>query len=490
MVSVSTVDVRRKQSSALVVPVLAFAGIVVALMQTLIVPVVPRLPALVNASASDTAWAVTATLLASAVAVPITGRLGDMYGKKKLLLVSLALLVAGSVIAALSSTLAPLVVGRAFQGLSAGVIPLGISVMRDVLPAGRLAGAVAMMSASIGIGSAFGLPVAALIADHADWHVLFWTSAVLGVFVALLVVVLVPESSIRTGGSFDFAGAISLSFALVAFLLSISKGGDWGWGSAETIGLLLTALAAAVVWVFWGTRASRPLVDIRLAGHRQVLLTNLASIAFGFALFVMALVFPQIIQLPEYTGYGLGQSMLVAGLAIAPCGAVMMMVAPLSSRITSNRGPKLTLIIGALLVGVGYGIGVAFMHSVEQMVVIAMVIGAGTGLGYGAIPTLIMSAVPPSETGAANSFNTLMRSLGTSVASAVAGAVLARMATSYGSTVVPTEVAFQVLMVGGAASAVVALIFAAFLPRARIGKGPETRFEPTRGVGATFSALS
>lgn len=131
-----------------VVAVLALAGIVVALMQTLVIPIIPELPKLLDASASDAAWAVTATLLASAVATPVVGRLGDMFGKRRMLLLSLVLLIAGSAVCGLSDALVPMVVGRALQGLSAAVIPLGISIMRDELPVERLAGATAVMSAS------------------------------------------------------------------------------------------------------------------------------------------------------------------------------------------------------------------------------------------------------------------------------------------------------------------------------------------------------
>lgn len=463
---------QKTPSTGPIVAVLAGAGIVVALMQTLIIPIIPQLPELLDASPSGTPWAITATLLAAAVAVPVTGRLGDMFGKRRLLLISLALLVAGSIVAALSNSLIPLVAGRALQGLAAGVIPLGISVMRDVLPREKLAGSVAMMSASLGVGGALGLPAAALIAEYLDWHYLFWTSAALGLVVIALVVVIVPESKVRTGGSFDYIGAISLAAALITLLLAISKGGDWGWTSGLTLGLLFVSLVAFAIWAWWELRSKQPLVDLRVSARRQVLFTNMASIVFGFAMFAMTLVFPQVLQLPEATGYGLGQSVLVAGLVMAPSGVVMMLVAPLSSRITMTRGPKTTLMTGAVVVALGYGGGVFFMHSVVEMVLISMFVGAGTGLAYGAMPALIMGAVPPSETGAANSFNTLMRSLGTSFASAIAGVILAQMTMSMGSSTIPTESAFQVVMGIGAGAAVIAFALAAFLPRFRAPASP------------------
>src|SRR4051794_14809129 len=225
-----------------VVVALAFGGIVVSLMQTLVIPLVPRLPELLGASAADATWVITATLLASAVATPVVGRLGDMYGKRRMLLVSLVLLVAGSVVAALSDSLVPMVIGRVLQGLAAGVIPLGISIMRDELPAERLGAATAMMSASLGVGGALGLPASALLVENTDWHVLFWTAAGLGVVVTALVVALVPESSVRTGGRFDFVGAVGLSAVLVCLLLAISKGADWGWTDGLTLGLFAAAV--------------------------------------------------------------------------------------------------------------------------------------------------------------------------------------------------------------------------------------------------------
>ncbi|QII07377.1 MFS transporter [Rhodococcoides fascians A25f] len=448
-----------------IVAVLAFAGIVVALMQTLVIPLIPQLPQLLGASAGNTAWAVTATLLAGAVAVPVMGRLGDMFGKRRMLLVSMALLVAGSVVGALSDSLMPLIVGRALQGLAAGVIPLGISVMRDVLPAEKLAGSVALMSASLGVGGALGLPVAAILAEYADWHFLFWTAAGLGAIATALIVVIVPESQVRTGGSFDFLGAASLSTGLVTLLLAISKGSSWGWTSGLTVALFAASAAAFVVWGLWELRSTQPLVDLRVTVGRQVLFTNLASIVFGFSMFAMTLVFPQVLQLPETTGYGLGQSMLVAGLVMAPSGVVMMLIAPLSSVITRTRGPKVTLMAGAVVVAIGYGIGVVMLSAVWQLVLISVVIGAGTGLAYGAMPALIMGAVPASETGAANSFNTLMRSLGTSFASAVAGVILAQMTMTVGDTSIPSEAAFHVTMAVAAGAAVIAFIVASFLPK-------------------------
>ncbi|MFG3294583.1 MFS transporter [Streptomyces sp. NPDC048179] len=457
-----------------VVAVLALAGIVVSLMQTLVIPIVPELPTLLHASASDTAWAVTATLLAAAVATPVVGRLGDMIGKRRMLLTSIVLLVAGSVVCALADSLVPMIIGRTLQGLAAAVVPLGISIMRDALPAERLAGSTALMSASLGVGGALGLPAAAFIADKWDWHILFWTSAALGAVAFALVLLIVPESKVRTGGRFDLAGALGLSAGLVALLLAVSKGATWGWTSGTTLGLGTAAVVILLAWGFWELRSGQPLVDLRTTAKPQVLFTNLASIALGFSMFAMSLVLPQLLQLPEQTGYGLGKSMLTVGLVLAPQGLVMMAMSAASAKLTQAKGPKVTLMIGALIVGAGYALNIVLMSEVWHLILVSCIIGAGVGFTYGALPALIMGAVDPSETAAANSLNTLMRSLGTSFASAIAGVILSQMTTDFGGHALASENGFKVVMAIGAGAALLAFLVATFIPRQKTAAAATT----------------
>ncbi|MFC8097832.1 MFS transporter [Streptomyces sp. NPDC057363] len=448
-----------------IVAVLAFAGIVVSLMQTLVIPIVPELPKLLDAPASDTAWAVTATLLAAAVATPIAGRLGDMYGKRRVLLISLVTLTAGSAVVALSESLTPMIIGRLLQGLSAGVIPLGLSIMRDELPADRLGSGTALMSASLGIGAALGLPIAAFVADNFDWHMLFWASAVMGALGFLAVLTLVPESSVRSGGRFDLLGGVGLAAGLVSVLLAISKGGDWGWGSGTVLGLFAAAVVVFVAWGFFELRTRQPLVDLRTTVRPQVLFANLSALVFGFSLFAVQLIVPQLLQLPEQTGYGLGEDLLTVGLVLAPQGLIVMFAAPLSAKISQARGPKTTLMIGALIVAAGYGLNIVLMSEIWQLILVSCIIGAGIGFAYGALPLLIMGGVPVNETAAANAFNTLLRSIGTSVASAASGVILAQMTTDFGGHALPSENSFKVIMAIGCGAALIALLLASFLPR-------------------------
>lgn len=459
-------------SSAVLIAVLGTVGVVVSLMQTLVIPLIPSLPSLLDTSASNASWVITATLLAGAVVTPISGRLGDMFGKRRILFASLLALIVGSVICALFSALIPVVIGRALQGAAVGAIPLGISIMRDELPAERVGSAMAIMSATLGVGGAIGLPVAAVIAQNADWHVLFWTSAALGIICALLVFVFVPESPVRTPARFDFVGAVGLSIGLTMLLLAITKGGDWGWGSATILGLFGGAVVVLLAWGGYELRSKSPLVDLRVSARPPVLFTNLASIAVGFALLGMSLTFPQLLMSPEATGYGLGQSMVAAGMALAPGGFVMMLLSPVSARISASRGPKFTLTLGAAVVGLGYLSALVLMNSVWEIVVASMIIAGGIGLAYAAMPALIMSAVPISETAAANGLNSLMRSIGTSSSAAVMAVVLAHMTMSLGDHVVPSRAGFQTAFIISIAAAVLAIVLTLCIPSRKPASAP------------------
>ncbi|MFF9481640.1 MFS transporter [Streptomyces sp. NPDC014733] len=481
-------DPGKERRSGGIVPVLAFCGIVVAVMQTLLVPVIKDLPALLGTAPSNATWVMTATLLSGAVATPIMGRLGDLSGKRKMLLASLTVMVVGSLICGFTDNLIVMIVGRALQGFAMGAIPLGIGIMRDELPRERLGSAMALMSSSIGVGGGLALPVAALVAQHADWHALFFLAAGLGVLSMVLTLLVVPETTVRAPGRFDLLGALGLSAGLIALLLPITKGSDWGWGSPTTLGLFGLAVLLLVLWGVMELRLADPLVDLRTSARREVLLTNLASITVGVAFYAISLVLPQVLQLPKATGYGLGQPMVIAGLCVAPLGLTMMLTAPVYARLAARRGPKTTLLLGMLIIGVGYGAGIGLMNAPWQTVIIAVVVGAGIGLAYSSLPALITGAVDPSETGAANGLNTLMRSIGTSVSSAVIGMVLAHMSTTRGPVTYPTMAGFRTSFAIATGAVLLGVVFAAFLPSQRRTARPTLVAGNTNGEAETSGA--
>ncbi|WP_435828062.1 MFS transporter [Nocardia testacea] len=455
---------RPHTSPTVLVATLSTIGIVVSLMQTLVVPLIPSLPTLLDTTATNASWVITVTLLASAVCTPISGRLGDMFGKRRILLIDLTAMVIGSVLCAMSSSLPLSVAGRALQGVAIGAIPLGISILRDELPPERVGSAMAVMSSTLGVGSAIGLPVAALIAENADWHVLFWAAAAMGAAGALLIFRFVPESPVRTPAPFDFGGAAGLATALLALLLAITQGAQWGWTSASILTLFAVAILVFLGWGRYELVRRNPLVDLRVSARPRVLFTNIASIAVGFALYGMSLSFPQLLMAPAETGYGLGMSMVAAGLALAPSGCVMMLLSPVSARISARFGPALTLGVGAAVIGLGYLCAAAMMDTVWQIMFASILVAGGVGLAYAAMPALIIGAVPITETAAANGLNALMRSVGTSTSAAVMSAVLANMTITLGTRQLPSRDAFQTAFLISVTAAGIAIALTALIP--------------------------
>ncbi|MFC7848062.1 MFS transporter [Arthrobacter sp. NPDC057388] len=454
------------RSPSAITAVLALSGTLVALMQTLVVPLLPDFPRILAVTPDDASWLVTATLLASAVATPIVSRSADMYGKRKMMVVCLAIMVAGSVMAALGGTFLWLIVGRALQGFSASLIPVGISIMRDELPKEKMGSAVALMSATLGIGSALGLPLAGLLYESLGWTSIFWVSAAAGALLLLAVVLVVPESKVRTPGRFDYAGALMLSAALGSLLLAISKGGAWGWGSEPVLLLFLAAALLLAVWIPYELRVGQPMVDLRTTARRPVLMTNLASLLIGFAMFANMLLTTQQLQLPRATGYGFELNVITAGLCMVPSGLAMVVFAPVSGGIIRRFGGRSALMAGAGVMIAGYVGRVFFYDSITWVIIGSTVVSVGTAIAYAAMPTLIMGAVPITETASANGLNSLVRSIGTSTSSAAVAAVLTSVTIPLGAARLPSFDAFRDVFWMAALASAASVLAAVFIPRA------------------------
>ncbi|MFC8045403.1 MFS transporter [Nocardia sp. NPDC057353] len=449
----------------LLTAVLCLSGIVVALQHTLVVPLLGKFPEILGVDYPSASWLVTITLLSAAVATPILSRLADMFGKRLMMLVSLATIVAGSLLAALGGTFLAVLVGRGLQGLASALVPIGIAMLRDELPRGKVAGATALMSATLGIGGALGLPLPGVLYEHLGWEAIFWLSAGAAALLFGAVLAVVPESAVRTRGRFDVGGAVLLSIALVALLLVISKGGAWGWTSGYTLGAAAVAVLGFAVWFPFELRVSLPMVDLRTSARRPVLLTNVAALLCGISMYANMLATTQELTMPASTGYGFGLSVLAAGLCMMPAGLMMVVFAPVSARMIGRIGAKYTLMIGTGLLAVAY-VGRALLNgSVPLIIGGAMFVVVGTAIAYAAMPMLIMGSVPITETASANGLNTLLRSVGTAISSALISALLTTVTVQVGGERLPALAAFQLVFVMAAVAAAVATAVAFFIPR-------------------------
>ncbi len=456
----------------LAVVVLCAAGIVVALMQTIIVPLIPELPTLLHTDANSASWSLTITLLVGAVATPIAGRLGDMFGKRRVLIGNMAAVGVGSAVSAVSTSLLPFLIGRGLQGIGIGTIAVGISIMRDVVPADRLGSSVGAMSASLGVGGALGLPFAAAIAQHISWHALFWISAGAAAVCGVAIRACVPESSSTAGGRFDAAGAVGLTALLTFVLLPVSKGAEWGWTSPLTIGMFAAFVVSSAVWWRHERRVGTPLIDLGMLTSKPILLTNLASVATGFAFYTIEIAPIQVLMGPTSAPAGLGMSMVQASLVLAPMGLVMFGFSYVSDWLNGRRGARVSLASGGVIIGAGYVVFLVMLVGPWPIgwwwiLVSSSFVGAGLGLAYSAMPALIMQVVPVEQTGEANGVNALMRAVGTSSATAVVAMVLTASTVELGQVHVPTIGAYVVTTVICLVVCAVACVTSLAIPRHR-----------------------
>ncbi len=460
-------DVRHPR---LILAALASCGVLVSISQTIVVPLLPELPRITHSQPADVSWLLTVTLLTGAVFTPLLGRAGDMYGKRRVLLIALASMVIGSLLCASSSDLPVLIVGRAFQGAAVAVVPLGISILRDELEPRRVIPSIAMMSSTLGVGAAFGIPAATLVVEYSNWHTMFWICLGIGLLDFALVLLIVPESPVRTSGRFDVLGAIGLSAFLVCLLLAVSKAGTWG--TSATIALYAGAAAIVPLWGWFELRSASPLVDLRVSARPGVLFTNLAALLIGFSFYANSLATAQLVQEPKWTGYGPGESIVVSGLCLLPGGLAMVLLSPVSARISSTRGPRFTLAIASVLMAAGYVVRLFTSGDVAGIVIGATVVSAGTAVAYSALPALIMHAVPVTETAAANGLNTLMRTIGQAICSTIVVTVLTNVTLTRAGQVAPALSAYLIVFVIAGVAAAVAAGLVLLIPVRRSAPEP------------------
>jgi EmrB/QacA subfamily drug resistance transporter len=453
-----------RPNSTLIVIYLSLGGLSFAVLQSLVAPALSTIGHDLGASTSDVSWILTAYLLSASVLTPIFGRLGDMAGKRRILIVVLAILLAGTVLAGLSQNLGVLIVARALQGAAGAVLPLSIGIVRDELPRERVSVTIGLLSAIFGIGAGVGIVAAGPIVQHLNWHWLFWLPGILIVIALVGVIFGMPESPIRKPGRLDLVGTAILSVSLVSILLAISEGEDWGWSSFKTIGLLVLGGITLIAFVLVELRVKEPLIDVRLFKIRGVWTAHVVALAFGFVMFGTFVLVPTILQLPSILGYGFGKTVTEAGLYLLPTVVAMIIFAPLAGILVRRVGPKVPMVLGGVFVTAAFVLPAIDHDQLWQILVSGILTGAGIGLALSAMSNAIIESVPATQTGEAISANTIARTIGSSIGTAVIAAIITSNSTPQG---LPLDKAFTVGFWVCAGVAVLAIIGALVAPSMR-----------------------
>jgi MFS family permease len=466
----------------LILAVLALGGLAYAMLSSAVLPALPTFQHALHASVTEVTWLLTAYLLAASVGTAILGRLGDMYGKEKILLWTLVILAAGTLLSAVSSSLAVIIVGRFIQGAAGGIFPLAFGIVRDEFPKEKVAGSIGLLSAILGVGAGVGIVLAGLIIEHLNYHWLFWLPLIPTVFAAVATWRFIPESPVKQPGRVNWLAATLMTIVLIA----ISETTTWGWGSAKTLGLLAVGLAVTAAWIAVEARSSNPLVDMTMMRIRGVWTTNASAFLLGAGMYASFIVIPQIAQLPKSTGFGFGASVVVSGLYLLPATIGMTILGLFAGRISVRFGSRAALLAGTAFSTASFALlAVAHSHPYDLLIA-AGLLGVGVGLAFAALGNLIVQAVSPHQTGVASGMNTVMRTLG----GALGGQLSATFIAGHTIDGLPAVTGFTETFWMATGFLLICLLAGLLVPK--VGATPKPRegelAEGTLGIAATEGA--
>jgi EmrB/QacA subfamily drug resistance transporter len=409
----------------MILAVLSLSGMAYAALSSAVIPALPTLQHALGASETEVAWLLTGFLVSASVGTSIIGRLGDMYGKAHLLVITLLVLSAGTLLAALADSLAVLIAARVIQGVAGGIFPLAFSIVRDEFPRDKIAGAIGLMSSILGVGAGIGLVAGALIVEHLGWHWLFWIPLAMTLLSAWATWRYVPESPIRAPGRVNWGAAALMSVGITIVLIAVAQTTTWGWGSPKTLALLALGLVICAAWVVVELRSREPLIDMALMRLRGVWTTNLAAFLLGAGMYSSFIVFPEFAQLPKSTGFGYGASVVVSSLYLLPSALSMGLLGLVAGRVAARYGSKLALIVGTGVSAAAFTFAAIAHGHPYDMLITATLLGIGIGLAFAALGSLIVQAVPAHQTGVATGMNTVMRTLGGALGGQLAATLIA-----------------------------------------------------------------
>ncbi|TWE10376.1 MFS transporter [Rudaeicoccus suwonensis] len=442
--------------SRLILGSLLLGALAYGVLASVLVPALPFFESTLHTTESGVTWLLTAFFLSGAGSTALLGRLGDMYGKRRILLITLAILAVGILISAVSSSLALEIVGRALQGAAGGLFPLAFGIVRDELPQERVPGGIAALTGTISVGSA-GVLLPGLLIPHASWHWLFWIPLILTLFALLGTWLYVRESQVRTGGTINWANAALMMIAITAVVFGISEGNQWGWSSAKTLGLLVGGSVVGVIWVIAELQSKNPVINMSLTRQRAVWTTNVFALMAGAGMYGAFAAYPVFAQLPASTGFSYGASLMEIGLYLLPLVVAMGIGSSLARHAAKAFSPRHALVGGSALAGVGFGFMALWNSHPYDMMISLTLAGAGFGVVLATLFTVVVHSVPGRNVGEVSGMNSVIRFVGGAagtqvVATLISSSVTNGMPTLHGFVV--SFVALAVFMAVGVAAAV------------------------------------
>ncbi len=454
-----------------ILPVLVTVAALVAIVSSLGAPLIPSIAQSDHVSLSAAEWVLTAALMTGALATPAMGRLADGPRKRRVIEVALAVVLAGCVLSAVSTGFMVLIVGRGLQGFGLGLLPVTMAIARSQFPPDEAGRAIATLSVSAAVGAGLGYPITSLIAQFLDYRAAFWFGAITVASALALVIVVLPSRSDSRSRRFDRVGMVTLGAAVVGVSVVLSEGGGWGWTSWRSLALAFFTVVMVVLWIAHELRVSDPLIDVRQVRNRSVLTADASAFLIAVAMYLFLPIIIEFVQIPVTSGYGFGASILVSGLVFVPLSMGSFAASRCLTAYTNRFGVRSMIPFGSLMFAASTLFFAVEHRALWEAFVASGIAGIGIGFTFAAMPGFVVRAVPSSETGSAMGFYQVLRSIGLSLGSALAAAVLITY-TAPGHTY-PSYEGFRITLIIATALCVLTAALSYLLP-GKSTVGPST----------------
>lgn len=405
---------------------LASLVMVVMYIEGMLTPSLPTIAKDFKISIAQASLILSLYMVGGVAATPIVGKLGDLYGKKKMMVVVLVIYAGAVSVTGFSPNYEFMIISRAIQGIGMAVMPLGFALVREEFPKELVPKAQAVISAMFGAGFAVSLPLGSWVSDFYSWRWTYHSAIPFVIILALISMMVIKESRFkRPEVRVDYVGATLLASVLSMFVFALSESSTWGWTSSNTLGLLFAGTIVSIPLVIYELRYTRKggdaILNFRLLAMKNVMVANivLTIAGMGMMLSMFALTFRF-----QYVLFA-GQSNIIlkTGISLIPFAGGTIIFGPIAGVLVTRTGVKPLAILGTVITAIGFLLQ-GTLPSYYGILLYEFVTGAGLSLLNGTLINFIVLTVNPRDMGLATAMNGTFRSLGSSVGSPIAGSIL------------------------------------------------------------------
>lgn len=398
---------------------MAMMGILITYVETMVTPALPILVSDFHTNYDKLSWVITAYILSGTVSAAIFGRLADIYGKKKIFIILSGVYTLAVSFGGFATNLPQFIAVRAVQGIGMGMFPVAYALLNDEVPKENLALAQGIISSTFTGGAAIGLVAGAYITQYYGWEWSYHSAIPISLALMIAAAVIVKESPVRRKETIDFAGVGALSLSVVFLILGLSQGEYWGWTSLAVFASFLLSVVSLIAFVIIERRVDMPFINLRLLRVRNIFLANVTGLFAMSGMFFLFYTVPVLLQDPSPAGFGM--SIFSSGLIMLPAAIASMVFAPLSAAITNRRGPKVTILIGGIVLFLSY---LALLFNRQTTISIledTTLLGISLSFIFVGVINILLISTPPKEAGVSTGMNVVFRNIGSSIAPAIGG---------------------------------------------------------------------